>query len=160
MRENYKTENTVDKMGREMKIWYIVTPGGSFPFGSEIVKALRDIANYFGSSLQHEDDLETIKKGAMLPLQNIKSPGETRVSSHITLLQTAMMNHFALTLYAMQTKDNTFMKLWDNCKQELKWKVWYFVSNCMFSMILLTTQFFTPQSLGCARDGGHCQYSV
>jgi len=30
----------------------------------------------------------------------------------------------------------------------------------MFSMILLTTQFFTPQSLGCARDGGHCQSPV
>ncbi len=123
MRENYKTEKTVDKMGKEMKIRYIVTPGGAFPFGSKIIKALRDIANYFGSSLQLRDDLETIKNGAMLPLQNIKSPGETRVSSHTTLLQTAMMNHFALTLYVMQTKDNTFMKLWDNCKQELKWKV-------------------------------------
>jgi len=31
MRDNYKTEKTVDKMGKEMKIQYIVTPGGAFP---------------------------------------------------------------------------------------------------------------------------------
>ncbi len=92
--------------------------------------ALRDIANYFGSSPQCKDDLETIKKGAMLLLQNIKSPGETRVSSHITLLQTTMMNHFDLNLYAMQTNNNTFMKLWDNCKQELKWKVFLLALVC------------------------------
>ncbi len=54
-----------------------MTPGGAFPFGADIVKALKDISNYFGSSPQQKEDYKAIKKGAVLPTQNIKSPSET-----------------------------------------------------------------------------------
>ncbi len=127
MRENYKTDKSIDKEGKEVKVRYIVTPGGPFAFGSEIIKVLKDIANYFGSSPQRKDEYETIKKRALLPIQHIKSPGETRVSSHITLLQTAMMNHYAFTLYDMQTKDKAFNTLWEKCKAQSNWKVCFSV---------------------------------
>lgn len=107
MRENYMTNKSVEKDGKEVKVTYIVTPGGAFSFGAEMTKVLKEVATYFGSSPQCKEDYEGIKKGVMLPAQNIKSPGETQVSS---------MNHYALTLKAMQAKDETFKKLWEKCK--------------------------------------------
>ncbi len=77
MRNNYKTDKLVDKEEREIKTRCVVTPGGAFPFGADIVKALKDISNYFGSSPQQKEDYKAIKKGAVLPTQNIKSPSET-----------------------------------------------------------------------------------
>ncbi len=123
MKENYKTDKVITKDGKEVKTRTIITPGGAFLFGCNTCKKLKDLANYFGSSPLRKEEFEKIKKGALLPMQSIKNPGETRVSSHITLLQTAMMNHYAMTLYAMQTSDQTFLKLWDECKDDNMWKV-------------------------------------
>ncbi len=119
MKENYKTETIVTKDGKEVKTRMVVTPGGAFPFGANTCKKLKDLANYFSSSSLRKEEFKSIKKGALLPLQSIKNPGETGVSSNITLLQTAMMNHYAMTLYAMQTSDQTFLKLWDDCKGDV-----------------------------------------
>ncbi len=34
-----------------------------------------------------------------------------------------MMNHYAMMLYALQTSNETFLKLWDDCKGDDMWKV-------------------------------------
>lgn len=134
MKENYRTEKVTTKDGEEVKAKVVVTPGGAFPFGAEICKKLKDFATYFGSSPLRKEEFESTKRGALLPMQGIKNPGETRVSSHITLLQTSMMNHYALTLYAMKTNDQTFLKMWEDCKGDDTWKVcvcFVFICNCI-----------------------------
>ncbi len=95
MKENYKTDKIITKDRKEVKTRIIITPGGAFPFGSNTCKKLKDLVNYFGSSPLRKEELDKIKKGSLLPMQSIKNPGKTQVSSHITLLQTAMTNHYA-----------------------------------------------------------------
>lgn len=66
MRENYKTEKSVDKMGNKTKVQLITSPGGAFPFGAKIIQSLKEIANYFSKLPQCKEDFKKTKKGALL----------------------------------------------------------------------------------------------
>ncbi len=123
MNENYQTTTKIDNDGKKVKIRCIVTPGGPFPFGAETCKFLRDLSNSFSSSPIRKEEFQKLKKSFILPMQTIKNPGETRVSSHVTLLQTAMMNYFALTVYSIQTDDEVFKNLWAKYNSDCRWKV-------------------------------------
>lgn len=57
MKENCKTKKVVIEDGKEVKTRIAITPGSVFPFGVNICKKLKDLADYFGHSPLQKESL-------------------------------------------------------------------------------------------------------
>ncbi|KAG1683342.1 hypothetical protein DVH05_015074 [Phytophthora capsici] len=76
----------------------IVTPGGGFRKGYDVIKKLRDIATFFNSP-QRLQKLKDIKKLYNLPSTDIKVDAKTRVGYAVSLMRRSVYNYYALTKY-------------------------------------------------------------
>lgn len=123
-KENYKTDKVVNEDQTITSIKRIVTPGGPFKKGMELIKNLKDLVNYFDASGARKDELQKVKVDFDLPILKLKNPGDTRVGSTVALFRSAIINHYAFTALDMQcTPENKFKKLWNSVKDNEDWKV-------------------------------------
>ena len=89
VKENVKMVSEKLKDGSTKKTKVIITPGGPFEDGELIVQYCKNLVNYFGSP-QHKQELIDVIGINSLPEYSLKNPGETRVSSTVTLLQSVV----------------------------------------------------------------------
>lgn len=130
VKENYETIRFKQVDGTVNTHREIRTPGGSFPGGMATIKTIKEIANYFDASGKRKKDLQETKEGYGCPELGISNPGTTRVSSTVTMFQSAMANFFALSKHFMSTSDADFKKKWKDCwSSEHLWKV------CILTML-------------------------
>jgi hypothetical protein len=120
LRENVKNVTYVDNIGTKRRVRTIVTPGGAFPEGLEVIQKLRNLAKYFGTGqrkqrLVDKQDFYDIPHG--LP----QIDGLTRVASVCKLFQTSIQHYYGmLRLYTdlKEEDDIAFVKLFDEITEE------------------------------------------
>ena len=111
-KENTRTKSVVVD-GKVEKVTDILTPGGPFPQGLELLLSFAAIVNHFDKSGQKKKELHDLCVLHDLPIVALKNPAKTRVASHIALLQSVLHNYVALKHYAMACPPKSpYLKLW------------------------------------------------
>ena len=85
LRDHVKTQKVMGEDGIERKVQHVVTSGGEFPRGLEVIQALRKICKYFGTA-QRQSRLSNIQNLNHGPLGTPILDGKTRVASCHRLL--------------------------------------------------------------------------
>jgi hypothetical protein len=81
--------------GKWMRVSEIVTPGGAFPEGKELIKKLSSIATYFDHP-QRLERLRVVQQHYNVPVGSPSRPGSTRVSSIHKLLSQSLYFYWSL----------------------------------------------------------------
>jgi hypothetical protein len=119
LRENVKTIVTTSESGEHKKEKIIITPGGSFVEGFDLIKKLRQLAKYFGTG-QRKQKLMDIQERYALPTGIPLIDGMTRVASCHKLFQTSILHYYAMDrLYRdLVAENDEFIELWKNLSPE------------------------------------------
>ena len=96
--------------GKETKVITIVTPGGEFKDGGRMVKASRNIVNFFGQSSKRNEGITKLGIQLELPQVALRNFPDTRVSYVVMVFQGMMANYELLKIYS--DKDDDFKKVW------------------------------------------------
>ena len=152
-KENTKQEYERDSNGnvrlnkdeKVIKKAVVITPGGAFPEGLEMLLKFAALVNHFDKSGQKKSDLSDICKTNDHPEFMLKNPAKTRVASHIYLLQSVIQNYVPLRDYVRGcVAKNPVVKLWQSIT-EMEWEVRMFVNvflfNHFFNQVKLTISF-------------------
>ena len=100
-KENTKTTSVKNPVtGKIKKVIEVMTPGGPFLEGLQMINSFVAIVNYFVRSGQKKKDLATICEQHGLPIIALKNPCKTRVASHMFVIQSVLQIYKALKLYA------------------------------------------------------------
>ena len=114
LRDNVKTQKVMGEDGIERKVQDIVTRGGAFPRGSQIIQCLRSIFKYFGTSqrLSRLRNIQDISHGPMgAPILD----GKTRVASCHRLLQSSILHFWTMQKYyeSVSNSGDDFKGIWE-----------------------------------------------
>jgi hypothetical protein len=88
----------VDAAGTKRRVKTIVTPGGAFPEGLEVIQKLRNLAKYFGTGQRKQRLVDDIQHG--LP----QFDGLTRVASVCNLFQTSIQHYYGMLRFYTDIK--------------------------------------------------------
>ena len=86
-----RTHKVMGEDGIERKVQDVVTSGGAFPRGLEVIQALRKICKYFGTA-QRQSRLRNIQEMNHGPPGIPILDGKTRVASCHRLLQSSILH--------------------------------------------------------------------
>jgi hypothetical protein len=114
LRDNVKTQKVIGEDGVERKVQDVVTSGGAFPRGSQIIQSLRSICKYFGTSqrLSRLNNIQDINHGPMgAPILD----GKTRVASCHRLLQSSILHFWTMQKFyeSVSNSGDDFKGIWE-----------------------------------------------
>jgi hypothetical protein len=114
LRDNVKTHKVTGEDGIERKLPQVVTGGGAFSSGLQVIQALRKICKYFGTA-QRQSRLSNIQNLNHGPLGTPIIDGKTRVASCHRLLQTSILHFWTLQKYyeSVANSSDDFKDIWE-----------------------------------------------